>query len=124
MRSIRYLLTGRPRKIDDALDLARTQHPTEVLLDLAAEQFPTDQTVLVELVAKYLWRFPTGPVRCEEVCGGFSILDDLETRSRQVAWANARLQRCVRRIGACRIRVIGSGKSFEDPGFMHRRTRR
>jgi len=114
MRSILYLITGKPVKIDDWLDLCRRQVPREVVLDLTADDFVAEQTVVTELVARYLWRFPSREAACEEVCGRFSTFDDGRTKSRRIAQANKHLRRRLDRLGTLGIAVCNGAKRFED----------
>ena len=114
MRSIRYLITGKPVKIDDCLDLCRRQVPREVVLDLTADDFVTEQAVLTELVARYLWRFPSREAACEEVCGRFSTFDDGWTKRRRIAQANKHLRRRLDRLGTLGIAVCSEAKRFTD----------
>ncbi len=117
MRSIRYLLTGRPRTVADALHFSDTQRPCRVTVDVSLEQFPTDQTVLVEVVAWYRWSFPSLTATCKEVCGGFSILDDSRTRCLRVAQANERLRRRVQGIEDRQIPVAGMTEGLREPNL-------
>ena len=114
MRSIRYLITGKPVKIDDWLDLCGRQAPREVVLDLTADDFVAEQTVVTELVARYLWRFPSREAACEEVCGRFSTFDDGWTKRRRIAQANKHLRRRLDRLGTLGIAVCNGAKRFTD----------
>ena len=116
MKSIRYLLTGRPYSLTDCLDFAKqAPPPVEVALGLVVSEFPTDLTVLVELVAEYTWRFNGQSVACSEVCGVFSILDDDETVTRCLADANARLRHTLEHIEARNVTVVNGDQAFVKP---------
>ena len=93
MRSIRYLLGGRPHTMDDCLDFAGREPPSQVTLTLTTEDIVTEMHVLRQLIGLYTWLFPRGQVSCEDVCGGFRLDDDDWRRAERIARANRRVRR-------------------------------
>ena len=114
MRTLRYILTGRPHSTEDCLDLAARQPPEQVELGVAIEWFPTDQTVWAEAVAEFRWRFPSAAVRCRETCGSYSALDAPGVRRRRIAGANVQLERTIEQIESRGIAVIGRDLRFTE----------
>jgi len=114
MRSIGYLITGRPTTMDDFLHLSRKQPPTRVEVSLGSEEFIADRTVITELVARYDWRFPALTACCEQVCGRLSLLDDRPTRRRRLERANESLQRSLERLRARGIAVSHHHSRFDQ----------
>lgn len=111
MKSVRYLIMGRPTKMDDCLDLCGKRPATRVAVDLEVDDFVGDQAVITELIAQYSWRFGSLQATCEEVCGRYSTSDDRETRQRRVDQANERLRRSLERLKKHGIEVCnGQGR--------------
>jgi hypothetical protein len=115
MKSLRYLLTCRPHNTDDCLHLATRRQPLGVAVELGTHQWATDQTVLVEFIAQYVWRFEDLTARCREICGSEFLFSDLSTRHRRLEQANEHLQRSLQRIAAARIPIHGPIRLFEGP---------
>lgn len=113
MKSLRYILGGRPHTLDDCLDLARSQPPDKVTLDLAVDEFVDDMGILYQFVGTYRWEFAGRDIRCTELYGGVSLPATEQQQRSSLAAANARLRRRLEEIQARGIEVIGTSQRFE-----------
>ncbi len=119
MKSLRYILGGRCRTLDDCLDRARTERPIEVSLELRREEMITELTVLWRLIGRYRWRFPSREVRCEAVYGSFRATDSVAACAEALARGERRLMAALARIQAAGIRVDGVDQCFASlPGNL------
>ena len=117
MKSIRYILTGQPHTITDCLDLAQKQPSSSVTVNLAARQYPIEQSVLVELVASYIWHFQDFTATCADIYGGFFLPNALGLKGKRIARADNKLQQTMEQIEAQRINIIGRERRFTDLHF-------
>ena len=114
MKSIRYILGGRPHTLDDCLDLARSRPPGKVTLDLGVDEFVTDLRILHQFVGTYRWEFAPRGVRCEELYGGVFLPATERQQRSSLAAANAGLQRRLEEIQGQGIEVVGASRRFEE----------
>ena len=113
MRSIRYILGGRPHCLDDCLDLARRQRPVGVRLQLGASQLLTDLYVWLELVGEYSWEFAGGCCRCRESYGALVSNDPDRSQDRRIRGANKELVRRLAELEALGLDVVGKDSRFD-----------
>ena len=114
MRSLRYILGGRPHTLDDCLDLTRSQPPGKVTLDLAVDEFVDDQGVLHQFVGGYRWEFVDLDTRCTEFYGGVFLPATKQQQRSSLAAANIKLQHRLKEIHGHGIEVIGTNQRFEE----------
>lgn len=110
MRSLRYILTGRPVTLDDCL-LAAPAGRAAIKLATHMETLVGEQRVLTQLVAKLTWQFAGRKVKLHVVCG---VLRDSDSRSEiaeAVRRANGRLAQLESRLRAA-ASVDGIGGRF------------
>ena len=114
MRSLRYILGGRPHTLDDCLDLARRQAPGKVTLNLMVDEFVDDLGILHQFVGIYRWDFADIDTRCTEVYGGVSLPATVQQQMSSVVAANTRLRCRLEEIQRHGIEVIGTNQRFEE----------
>ena len=112
MRSLRYILGGRPHNFDDCVDLARTRHPSRVRLQPIAEEWITELFVRHELVGEFCWEFSYGRCCCRACCGGCFADDPPSRRDARIRQANRRLRRRVQQLTAIGVEVLGAEARF------------
>lgn len=122
MRSLRYILGGRPHTLDDCLDRARNQPPDKVTLDVTTDEFVGDLRILRQFVALYQWGFADCNLRCAEVCASLSLPVSPQERRSSLAAANAKLLRRVQEIQRRGIEVVGADRRFERSESLCERT--
>lgn len=111
MRSLRYILTGRPVTLDDCL-LAAPAGRAAIKLATNVETLVGEQVVLTQLMAKLTWQFAGRKVKLHVVCG---VLRDSDSRSEiveAVRRANGRLAQLESRLRAAAASVDGIGGRF------------
>jgi len=113
MRSLRYILGGRPHTLDDCLDRARSQPPQRVTLDVRTDELVGDVRILRQFVAVYRWEFADYDLRCEEVCASESLPASPQEQRSFLTAANAKLRRRMDQIQRRGIEVVGADRRFE-----------
>lgn len=113
MRSLRYILGGRPHTLDDCLDRARSRPPQRVTLHVTTDEFVGDMHILRQFVALYRWEFADCGPRCHEVCASVSLPISPQEQRSFLAAANAKLRRRVGEIQQRGIEVVGADRRFE-----------
>jgi len=113
LRSLRYILGGRPHTLDDCLDLARSQPPDKVTLDLTVDEFVDDMGILYQFVGTYRWDFADLDTRCTELYGGVFLPATVQQQMFSIAASNTKLQRRLEEIQIRGIEVIGTNQRFE-----------
>ena len=117
MKSLRYILGGRPHTVDDCLDLARSRPPAKAVLDVKTDDLVTELRVLRQFVGTYRWEFPDRAICCKEVYGCVFLPATDQDRRSSVAAANARLRRRLAEIQRCRVGMVGANRRFEDSAW-------
>ena len=93
MRSITYILNGKPSNMSDCLDYA-SRHPTQrILLTLHHREETTDQYTVRWLYASYVWIFADRAVTHEVTYGGCFQHEEAERQRLSVDNANRRLEK-------------------------------
>ena len=113
MRSLRYIFGGRPHTLDDCLDLARSQAPGKVTLNLMVDEFVDDLGILHQCVGIWRWEFADLDTRCTELYGGVFLPATVQQQMFSIAAANTRLQRRLEEIQVRGIELIGTNQRFE-----------
>ena len=115
MRSVRYILGGRPHTLDDCLDRARSQPPERVTLDVTMDELVGDVRILRQFVAAYQWEFPDSDLRCCEVCASVFLPASSQEQRSSLAAANAKLRWRLDEIQQRGIEVVGAERRFRLP---------
>ena len=113
MRSLRYILGGRPHTLDDCLDFASDHPPFSVTLDVTMDEFAIELCVLREFVGIYEWQFENLAVCCAEAYGEVRLPAREQDEESAVAAANAKLNRRLAQIHGRGIKVLGDEKRFQ-----------
>ena len=123
MKSLRYRLSGRPRTLDDCLDLAGKHGVESVTVELVQRPLSYGYDVVLELAGRFHWSFADGTACCRVPMGGIPVGGDSAAKQRGLREANLRLAKCISTIEALKIPVRGdvagfdSGNGFAgDPG--------
>lgn len=111
MKSLRYMICGKPTRLSDCLDLALRHSPTDVRLALLERELVGEFVTGRQLVARFEWRWKGLSVACEEVCGFCDALGGSEV-SPVVRKANRKLARRISAIEALDVPVAGRGRRF------------
>jgi len=112
MKSLSYILTDRPRTLDDCLDLARKTGQAKAQLSLTSEVTVGDTHILKQLLAMLDWQFDDRTAACASVCGGFFLDAPPSERRRRVLRANHELGRLVSWVESCGVVVEASDCRF------------
>ena len=122
MKSLRYILGGRPHTIDDCLDHARSQPPEKLTFEATTDEFVGELHILQQFVGTYQWQFADKHIYCSEIYGAVSLPAREQERRFSLAAANAKLQRRLEEIQRCGIEVSGADRRFEDLEYLCART--
>ena len=112
MKSLRYVLGGRPHTLADCLDLAVTRRPERVTLDLTMDEFVGDLLVVHQLVGSYRWEFSGREIGCKEMYGCVSLPATEREQKSCLAGADAKLQRRLEELRRRGIDVDGAERTF------------
>lgn len=113
LKSLRYILGGRPHTLDDCLDLSRTQRPDKAILDVATDRFVTELCIVRQFVGTCRRVFPDREICCAQVYGCVSPpAREQEQKSCLVA-ANAKLQHRLKDVRRRGIEAPGSDRMFK-----------
>jgi len=113
MRSITYILTGKPGNLADSLDYASKHELQRIILTLHHREEVTEQYVVRWLYASYTWIFADRAVSYEVTYGGCFQHESKERQRLSVDNANMRIEKDLDLIRG-RVRA----KEFE--GQQHR----
>ena len=111
MRTLRYILTGRPHNLDDWLDrLRKTRGPARVRVRPVADESVTEMFVRKDLICEFLWELPGSPCCCKDWCGGFFVDAPEFQRAGQLRRANARLERRIEELREAGAEVLDAAR--------------
>ena len=122
MKSLRYILGGRPHSIDDCLDYARTHPPDGVTFEATTDEFVGELRIFRQFIGTYQWRFGHLQICCSEIYGDVFLPENTLEQRHSLAVANAKLQRRLEEIQHCGIEVVGADRRFEDLEYLCART--
>jgi len=113
MRSLRYLMGGGPRNLDDCLDFAKTRGDLgQVIVGLATIESMAHQRIQERLIARFEWHFRSGVVRYSRSLGTYCLHEPLEAQRDCVENANRRLATLIERTENAGAEVIGNADRF------------
>jgi len=93
MRTITYILSGKPGNLADCLDYAG-KHPTQrIILTLHNREEVSEQYTVRWLYATYVWIFADRAVACEATYGGCFQHESADRQRLSVDNANLRLEK-------------------------------
>ena len=112
MKSIRYILGGKPHTMADCLDRALKDPPSKVTLELMTDENITEMYIRRQFIGVYCWHFRSGVVRCHGVYGNMFLPCSQENRQAALTTANRRLRCHLETLRARSMRVLGAEASF------------
>ena len=112
MRSLDYVLRGKPTNFDDCIDLAHQTMPTGVELKSVAQEFVSELYICKGLSCEFLWHFPEQDICYEESFGGCFSHESDQRQTRSVDNANMRLAHRINRLRELNIPVSGAENVF------------
>ena len=95
MRTITYILTGRPRNRTDCIDYAQTHRAKKISAELMASETVSEAFVARNLYATYIWVFAEFVVTYEEVYGRCFQHEPAARQRVSIDNANRRLERAL-----------------------------
>ena len=113
MKSLRYILGGRPHTLDDCIDFARSRPPKKVTVNLAASELTGELRILQQFVGHYRWEFGDRNACCTEVYGCVFLPATQQEQRSSLAAANTRLRRRLEEIQRRGIKLAGTRLKFE-----------
>lgn len=112
MRSLNYLVKGKPTRFDDCIDYTHTSKPHCVSVELSYREMIGYSSISTYLLAKYLWEFPERKVECQN-CYGVVFFDQPPEKQKQcIKRANARLQEDLTRLQALGVIINQNHSAF------------
>jgi len=118
LKSLRYILGGRPRTLADCLDLACGQLPDRVTLDVRTDELISEMGILHQFIGTYRWAFGDRETCCTEVYGCLHLPVGERGRRSSLAAANGKLRRRLAEMRRRRIEVAGKDRRFGDAGCL------
>jgi len=98
MRSLQYVLWGKPGNFDDCIDLAHKTMPRGVEFKSVVREFASELYVCKSLSCEFLWHFPEQDICYEESFGGCFAHESEQRQRRSVDNANMRLANRINRL--------------------------
>ncbi|MFC1671594.1 hypothetical protein ACFL01_00510 [Planctomycetota bacterium] len=114
MRSIWYLIAGRPVNLDDCLHLAGSVMISSVSMELRVYRSLWEMFLVTQYAVRLTWRFSTGGVTHEKIFAGDTNCMG-EVRKASIDKANCCLEQVIERIERTGICVQGGEKRFTQP---------
>jgi hypothetical protein len=113
MRSLHYVLGGKPANFDDCIDLADQTVPTGVELKAVVREIVSELCIYNLLSCEFLWHFPEQDICYEESFGGCFYHESEQRQMRSVDNANMRLVRRIDRLRELHIPVRVAENVFD-----------
>jgi hypothetical protein len=113
MRSLRYVLGGKPGNFDDCIDLAHRTLPTGVECKPVVQESASELYVCRFLCCEFLWHFPEQDIGYEESFGGCFGHESEQRQRRSVDNANLRFANRINRLRELNIPVRVSENVFD-----------
>lgn len=112
MRSVRYLLSGKPGNVDDCIELSKKTRLELVALSLDTEENVTEMYVMKSLFGIFDWKFENNNIIVEQVFGGYLLTDSDQRKKTTIAGADRRLQHVINKIEKHHVNIIGKERRF------------
>jgi len=100
MRSVSYILGGKPSNTSDCLDYCLRHKPQRIILALRAPEDVTDEYMVRWLKGAFVWFFDDITITYEAVFGGCFMHEPPERQRLSVDNANRRLTQELETIGS------------------------
>ncbi len=113
MKSITYLILGKPSNLDDCLDISRKENLIDVSLDLTTLEEVTEMYVARQLIGMYNWKFENRDVGYIEIYEGLIAYETEERQRLSIDYANSRLENSLAKIEESGVDVIGRENKFD-----------
>lgn len=108
MKSIWYMLCGKPVNIDDCIDIVnkKSKKPVTVSVTLKMDEYPHETLIFVrQFIAGINWTFENKTLYQELVCGACFVSESLKQQKAKIEKANQRLKVILERIRTLEISV-------------------
>ena len=113
MRSLTYLIGGKPRSLADCVDFAGRLRPEKVILNLETNHQIYGSRVISHFVAEFVWQGQTRDRTCE-MCLGRVRLNENEMRLRKaIDNVNRRLREVLEELDNMQLPLTAAARRFE-----------
>ena len=113
MRSIQYVMFGKPCNVDDCLDLSNNIIPKSVNLRLGKDEMISEMYVMRRLKGIFVWGFEGKKITVEQDFGGCFSHENEEQQKNRIYQANNRLRRAIKKIELRHINIVGKEEKFD-----------
>jgi hypothetical protein len=124
MRSLKYVLWGKPANFDDCIDLAHKTMPTGVEFKSVVREIASELYVCKYLFGEFLWHFPEQDISYEESFGGCFAHESEQRQRRSVDNANLRLANRINRLRELNIPVRVPENVFDYSNIYLKKARK
>ena len=114
MKTIHYLISGKPRSIDDCLDMCSKTKPSRVTIEVTCENDFLDFDLFRRLLLRSTWDLSQRCVSCRTTLGGYLLSESRQKKQIAVNRANERLHSQLIRIRAKGINPQTKGQITLD----------
>lgn len=112
MRSVRYLLRGKPHNLDDCIDFSKKEKPSKVSLDLVTDEYISEMYILKHFLGLYEWKFSNMIVKFDKVYGGYFFHETEEKQKSRIDNSNYRLKEDIKKVERLNITIENKEKEF------------
>ena len=124
MRSLPYVLWGKPGNFDDCIDLAHKTMPTGVECKPVVREIASELYICHYLCCEFLWHFPEQDICYEESFGGCFSHESEQRQMRSVDNANMRLANRINRLRELNIPVSVAENVFDYSNIYPKKARK
>lgn len=121
MRSVRYLLGGKPHNLDDCMDFSKNEKPLEVSLELITNEYVSEMYIIKHFLGIYEWKFPNLTIKFEKVYGGCFYHETEEKQKHNIKNSNQWLEKDIKKIEKLNITIQGKEKEFDYSMLMFKK---
>ena len=114
MKTVSYLLTGKPHSIDDCLDLCRVEKPKRVTIEVGCENNFLDFDLFRRLFLRSTWYLSQRSSSCLTSLGGYLLSESRQKKKIAIDRASKRLQLYLTKIQATGISPQNNGRITPD----------
>ena len=119
MRSLSYILTGRPRNRTDCIDYAQTHAPKKISIEPMTQEDVTEAFIAKTLFVTYIWVFEDMVVTYEETYGRCFQHETPARQRTSIDNANRRLDRALENLRERTGRSIEGQEARFDHGLAY-----
>lgn len=124
MRSLQYVMWGKPGNFDDCIDLAHKTMPKGVECKSVVREFVSELYFCKYFICEFLWHFPEQDICYEEFFGGCFAHESEQRQMRSVDNANMRLAIRINRLHELNIPVSVPENVFDYSNIYPKRQRK